>query len=100
MSNLAIARKRSEVGFPLGKVLITPGAQSALQSCLISPLDLLARHQSLDFGDLCPEDQLANEQALVHGDRLLSVYPYYEHVIWVITEADRSSTTLLLPEEY
>jgi hypothetical protein len=100
MSNAALLRRRKEAGFPMGKVLITPGAQSALQCCQISPLDLLARHQCLDAGALCPEDQLANERALANGDRLFSAYSYYEFVIWIITEADRSITTLLLPEEY
>ncbi len=63
--------------------------------------DLLRRHANGDWGDLSPDDRRANEQALKTGARVFSVYDLKSGVkLWVITEADRSSTTILLPEEY
>ncbi len=63
--------------------------------------DLLRRHANGDWGDLSPDDRRANKQALENGDRVFSVYNLLSGVkLWVITEADRSSTTILLPEEY
>ena len=65
------------------------------------PADLLARHQRGDWGEVCEEDRLANESALREGERLFSVYRLSSGTkIWIITERDRSSTTLLLPSEY
>jgi hypothetical protein len=84
--------------FRLGQVVITANAQHA-----IHPADVhqaLARHAQGDWGDLCPEDAQLNEQALTHGDRLLSVYGTAERRFWIITEADRSVTTVLLPTDY
>ncbi|WP_246247032.1 type I restriction endonuclease subunit M [Candidatus Methylobacter favarea] len=88
----------------------TPGAQEALQRYHVNPFQLLARHVRGDWGEVCAEDAQANEDALREGSRLLSAYilaaPVAEHEavapvkLWVITEADRSVTTLLLPEEY
>src|ERR671931_2726167 len=94
------------VSFSLGHIAITPGALAALQRHGVAPATLLDRHASGDWGDIDPEDQGLNEQALRTGDRLLSVYPIAEGVtIWVITEAadddgERSATTILLPTEY
>lgn len=99
-SNAASLCRRPNLTFSLGRLLITPGAQEALKSCVTSPMDLLYRHQSGDWGMVCPEDYQANERALRDGSRLLSVYHVYESIFWVITEADRSATTILLPEEY
>ena len=66
-----------------------------------SPLEFLSRHLRGDWGDLCPEDKTENELSLKHGFRLLSSYPVSEtEKLWIITEADRSVTTLLLPAEY
>jgi hypothetical protein len=62
---------------------------------------LLQRHASGDWGDVCEEDRVANNDALQYGDRLLSSYAISENIkIWVITEYDRSVTTILLPSEY
>ena len=62
---------------------------------------LLRRHVTGDWGDVPEEDRLSNEQALIHGDRLLSSYRIRESLtVWIITEADRSATTLLLPDDY
>ena len=86
--------------FPLGRPLATPGALELLDPAGVSLAALLHRHQIGDWGDLDLEDREANEQALAHGARLLSAYPVGSDRIWIITEADRSATTLLLPEEY
>lgn len=94
-------RRNAELRFPLGDLLITPGAQEALTSERVQ--ECLRRHWRGDWGDVCEEDRGANDAALQHGARLLSVYPVAEGSaakFWIITEADRSSTTVLLPEEY
>jgi hypothetical protein len=79
----------------------TPGALEALKEAQISPLVLLARHTRGDWGDVDLHDRKANDDALIHGDRLFSVYELPTGVtLWVITEADRSSTCILLPNEY
>ena len=80
--------------------MATPGALEALREAGEDPLHLLGRHASGDWGDLCEHDRRENERSLKHGWRLLSSYPVGESRVWVITEADRSVTTLLLPEEY
>jgi hypothetical protein len=87
--------------FPLGRVVATPGALEVLERAGVSPFDLLARHAAGDWGDLGNADRLANEMALLHDTRLLSAYtlPGGKRM-WVITEWDRSVTTLLLPSEY
>ena len=87
--------------FNLGKLVATPGAIEALADAKQSPMEFVARHIKGDWGDVCDEDRQANEDALRHGERLLSVYRTSKGVkIWIITEADRSSTCVLLPEEY
>jgi hypothetical protein len=87
--------------FSPGQLLSTPGALEALNEAQQSPMDFLGRHVYGDWGDVCEEDQQTNEEALEHGLRLLSSYRTTEGVkLWVITEADRSATTILLPEEY
>lgn len=87
--------------FPLGQVLATPGALELLQSYQLSPLSFIQRHVVGDWGDICAEDQQVNADALQYGYRLMSVYEITPtEKLWVITEADRSCTTLLLPEEY
>jgi hypothetical protein len=87
--------------FPLGQTVATPGALEALQAAGQDPTALLARHQGGDWGDLDAEDKQENELSLKQGFRLLSAYHLTTGVkVWVITEADRSATTLLLPSEY
>lgn len=86
--------------FPLGRTLITPGALVALERVNRSPAEFLSRHLFGDFGDLEPADVQANKDALRHGARILSAYAVDVFRVWVITEADRSATTVLLPEEY
>lgn len=87
--------------FDLGQTVATPGAIEALQQCGVSAASLLGRHQSGDWGDLDEEDKESNNEGLQHGFRLFSSYQITATIkIWIITEADRSVTTLLLPEEY
>jgi hypothetical protein len=84
--------------FPLGQVVIT--ANASLRLSTEEVMTALHRHACGDWGDLCPEDTLANEEALRDGDRLLSAYGQGEQRFWIITEADRSVTTVLLPDDY
>ena len=87
--------------FPLGQVVATPGALSALVSLNISPWTLLSRHVRGDWGELDEHDRQENERALTEEARLLSAYTLPgETRIWIITEADRFATMLLLPQEY
>jgi hypothetical protein len=73
----------------------------ALASTGENPQTFLDRHVAGDWGEVDADDQQANQDALLHGERLLSAYRTSSGVrIWVITEADRSVTTILLPEEY
>jgi hypothetical protein len=83
----------------VGKVYVTRGVAESVDSDRIA--GLLSRHAVGDWGDVCEEDWETNQEALYSGQRLLSVYkPEGKPEVWVITEADRSVTTVLLPEEY
>lgn len=85
----------------LGRILVTPGAMRVMKDAGIHPAKLLKRHAHGDWGDLHPFDADANELAIRRGMRILSAYVLETgERIWIITEADRSSTTLLTPEEY
>lgn len=87
--------------FELGRTVATPGALRAVEAANDEMIQYLVRHHTGDWGDLCDEDQRANEGALQHGGRILSAYHLKDNTrIWIITEADRSVTTVLLPEEY
>lgn len=87
--------------FQLGKVVGTPGAIEALNQAGQQPSEFLDRHVLGDWGNLDDYDQKVNVDALEHDLRLLSSYQTkLGEDLWVITEADRSVTTLLLPEEY
>jgi len=87
--------------FPLGQTVATPGALDALTQAGQSPAFFLDRHVQGDWGEVDAEDKRANDLALVQGERLLSAYRTLKgDRLWVITEADRSSTCILLPEEY
>ncbi len=85
---------------PLGRVVATPGALKALSEAGEHPFGYLARHAAGDWGELCVFDHRQNEIALREGHRVFSSYETPEGRVWVITEADRSVTTILLPEEY
>lgn len=85
--------------FELGQVLITPGARDDLE--LKDVMSSLVRHAGGDFGDVCEEDRALNEEAVESGERILSSYHDRNGVkFWIITEWDRSATTILLPSEY
>ena len=97
----------AEAKFQLGRVVATPGAMEALRASGQTAEHFLALHASGSWGDLDAEDRKTNEAAIAHeGDldrqqRVLSAYVTRDQVrIWVITEWDRSVTTILLPEEY
>ena len=85
---------------PLGQVVATPGALKLLLGAGENPFDYLARHASGDWGELCAFDRRQNEIALREELRIFSSYETTAGKVWVITEADRSVTTILLPEEY
>jgi hypothetical protein len=87
--------------FDLGRCYATPGAAEALQRARQSPLEFLGRHLKGDWGEIPQEDKEENELSLREGFRLFSAYSTRTGTrLWVITEADRSVTTVLLPEEY
>lgn len=95
--------------FRLGQILATPGALETLDPLGVDPLSLvLGRHVLGDWGDLCDEDRELNTHSLANGMRIFSSYKLNassgdgtsSETVWVITEADRASTTILLPSEY
>ena len=87
--------------FALGQTFITPGAEEALQIAGQTATEFLRRHMSGDWGDLSDEDVKENEFSLKEGLRLLSAYQTGKgQKLWIVTEADRSATTILLPSEY
>jgi hypothetical protein len=87
--------------FALGQTYVTPGAEDALMIAGQTGIEFLRRHMSNDWGELSDEDARENELSLKEGFRLLSAYRTAKgQKLWIITEADRSSTTILLPDEY
>lgn len=87
--------------FALGQVVATPGALDLLDRTASNAQDLLVRHQSGDWGSVPPEDAEENRRSIEAGYRILSSYFLSDSErLWIITEADRSVTTLLLPHEY
>jgi len=86
--------------FSLGQIVATPGALEFLHQHRSNAMLLLWRHATGEWGSLCAEAVAANAAALRNGARLLSSYDVGDGKIWLITEADRSVTTLLLPSEY
>jgi hypothetical protein len=87
--------------FELGVTLVTPAALAALEAANLPEVLLLARHVHGDWGELSEDDRLQNELAVLLGLRILSSYPIPTGgKVWIITEADRSATTILLPDDY
>ena len=88
--------------FPLGQTVSTPGALEALKEEGSNGLEFLSRHVSGDWGDLCDDDRRENDLSVMEGFRILSAYrlPRTGVKLWIITEADRSATTVLLPDDY
>ncbi len=98
---LETLNEQSSVLFPLGEIYLTIGAREALEESNQTPNEFLAKHQSGNYGDICKDDWEENDLSLKEGFRILSSYKTSKDVkLWLITEADRSATTLLLPEEY
>lgn len=103
----ATIRPRAQPRFELGQIVTTPGALAACPDEHMT--HCLARHLCGDWGRVCSQDALQNEAALSEGWQLFSAYAinpekpstgYGQNTLWIITEADRSVTTFLLPEEY
>lgn len=91
----------SKPKFTLGRCVATPGALEALEQSNQSSFEFIAKHSRGDWGIVDSEDKQANDDALIDGERLLSAYRTSKGVkLWIITEADRSVTTVLLPAEY
>lgn len=86
--------------FSPGTIVATPGALDKIEDKGVDVLALLSRHLSGDWGDLDAEDKAKNDEAVLVGTRLLSAYVVDDVKFWIITEWDRSVTTILLPEEY
>lgn len=84
--------------FPLGRLIITTNAFERLTPEEVA--EALARHAAGDWGTICQDDAGQNDGAIAGGDRLLSSYPGNAGTFWIITEADRSATTVLMPEDY
>jgi hypothetical protein len=87
--------------FKIGQLVITPGALAAFTESGENPWAFMVRHMAADWGEVDQEDWKLNDEAVKEGTRILSAYTLKSKVrIWIITEADRSATTILLPEEY
>lgn len=92
---------RTPEKFPLGRIVLTPSALDAFKKSSESPHTYLTRHATGDWGKTRDEDRRLNDAAVGNGTRLLSSYHLRSgEVVWVLTEADRSATTVLLPSEY
>lgn len=92
--------KHNQPLFPLGQLLLTPGVLSHCDRHGILLLPYVLRHLRGDWGEVGADDWRANDNALRHGGRLLSTYTIASEKIWIISEADRASTTALFPSEY
>ena len=96
-----ITQTQNKVLFALGQTVMTIGAREALEKYGQMLIEFLARHQSGDWGIVCEADKKENDFSVKNGFRILSAYKTLQDVkIWIITEADRTSTTVLLPSEY
>ncbi|OZC01199.1 hypothetical protein [Rubricoccus marinus] len=103
MSTTAAKNERPQtrpVRFPLGHVVATPGALEVVRSHSLDVVGLLHRHRAGDWGSVSEHDARANDRAVGEGTRVLSAYETTGGRLWIITEADRSATTVLLPSEY
>lgn len=99
-SPLPAAQDRTRPLFPLGRIVATPGALAVFEESDLNPFEYLGRHQCGDYGTVQPADWKSNDEALIHGGRVLSAYMVKGTKLWIITEWDRSATTLLRPSEY
>ncbi len=100
-SSSEVVSSRPSINLPLGQLLSTPGAIEAMAQAGQNPMQLLDRHRTGDWGDLCAEDRAANDAAVEQGERILSAYTLTNGTkLWIISERDRSVTTILRPDEY
>ena len=90
--------------FPLGRIVATPNSLDTLARHGKSPAEFIARHAAGDWSEMCAEDAAENALSVKRGFRIFSAYAYDaarpDAKVWVITEADRSSTCVLMPEDY
>ena len=93
-----MTEQKPRLTFRPGAVVATPGALELAEHLQLA--ELLRRHLSCDWGDLDADDKKANDAALKHGERILSSYQVKGEKLWIITESDRSQTTVLTPGEY
>ena len=94
------AMDRNHPLFSLGRVVATPGVLEHFVTSAIDPASYIHRHQCGDWGEVDREDARENDLSVLNGFRVLSAYTIAGKRVWIITEADRSITTLLFPEEY
>lgn len=99
-AKLVASNNRNRPLLSLGQVVATKGVHNHLVTHGIDPSPYLQRHACGDWGDVPPEDAQANEEAVQHGHRILSSYQIHGERVWIITEADRSLSTFLFPQEY
>lgn len=100
-ANSITTRNTSVTRFSLGQTYVTPGAEEPLRIAGQTAIEFLRRHMYCDFGELSDNHLRENELSLRKGSRLLSNYRTGKgQQLWIITEADRSATTILLPSEY
>jgi len=101
MTNLhtAFAQKSTSL-FALGRLLISQGSRRLFNGKIYELIELIGRHHSGDWGLISDEDWQSNDLAMRRGWRILSVYRAAGELVWIITEGDRSATTVLLPDEY
>lgn len=93
--------RRTRELFPLGRTVATPGALEAIENDGDPIGSFIFRHVTGDWSEMDQEDRLANSESITNGTRIFSAYKTSKGTrVWVITEADRSATTVLLPEEY
>jgi hypothetical protein len=101
LENNIVTKSENKVLFQLGEVYLTIGAREALEESNQSASEFLAKHSTGNWGDVCKEDAEENDFSVKKGFRILSVYKTDKgEKIWIISEANRESTTILLPEEY
>lgn len=87
--------------FTLGQLVATPAAIETMATFGINPHELLSRHLLGDWGEVDASDKAANDEAVANGEaRIISAYGHGDRTLWVITDADRSATTILRPEDY
>jgi hypothetical protein len=97
---MAKTMQRGKALFPLGRIVSTRGALSIANEAGVDLLHMVSRHVQGDWSEMDGHDKQANRDAIAFGNRVFSAYTVNDRKFWVITEADRASTTILLPEEY